>query len=447
VLRRISLLQLAGWKLAVLSLIAVPSTAWSQDQSGGGEAIKDRATDLASGGPSTSATFGTLANAIQLETSGDDTSATVSFGLDWDGPVGDQVKDDDGVVHQSFARQTVSITASAPLGKNGKPSLFDFDGLGDGTSLKIGFAQYQGKVSQVPFGRAGSIPELQSRLANRCIVANSAKWVAGAPSPVKIAERNAVALLLRAKVDGLKQDSGIDAEAALEKLAVVEGDTKELAGLLEKKCVDGIDGGELKGGKTLYTEYATPDERRAYDLAQPGGLWFVGGSAKISRTNYAFVDQVAFKMGDVSRTGYKAELFGGWIFPDGRQSLTASLAYSRSYKAGDDIQLCQTIGVGNQTQCLTGALGAPQVTKKYILAGEYRKLVTLGKLPGSPSMGFTPRVSYEFSSKGMLLELPVYFVPNKEKALNGGIRAAYDTKKDDFAFGLFVGVPFSLFQP
>jgi len=431
--------------LAAMLMILVSPPVFAQTDSGGDEAVKERAAGVVASGPASSTTYNSLANAIQLETSGDDTNATISFALDWGGPVGKGTKDDDGALTQSFARQTVSVAASAPLGKNGKPSLFDFDGLGDGTSLTLGFAHYQGKVSQVPFNRASSIPALQSMLANRCIDANSLVWAAEGTSPAKNAERKAIALLLRTKVDGLKQESGTDAELALQRLANTDGDTKDLAALLEKKCVEGIDGGELTGSKTLYTQYATADERRSYDSAQPGGLWFMGGNAKVARTNYEFVDQVAFKADDISRTGYKAELFGGWIFPDGRQSLTGSFAYSRSYKAGDAIQLCQPTGSGSQTQCLSGALGKPAGTDKYIFSGEYRKLISLGGLPGKPSMGFAPRVSYEVNSKGVLMELPVYFVPNKDKALNGGVRFAYDTKEDDFAFGLFVGVPFSVF--
>jgi hypothetical protein len=148
---------------------------------------------------------------------------------------------------------------------------------------------------------------------------------------------------------------------------------------------------------------------------------------------------------DVSLTGYKFETFGGVISRSGLVSGIASFSYGRSLTPGDDVHLCEPRGVGSQIQCFTGPIGPPIKTERYTIAGEARILAPLkGALKGN-SVGFAPRASYEIKSNAWNFELPIYLASDEKKNLNGGIRFAYDTGKKDFAFGLFVGVPFSIF--
>ncbi|HVR92101.1 MAG TPA: hypothetical protein VHG29_13555 [Novosphingobium sp.] len=412
----------------------------SQQSAEAGSQIKKQATDITAGGPSSSSTFGNLARSIQIETDGDDTTASISLGLDRSHPLGQGRRNSDGSTRFSFATDTLNVTATAPLGKGGKPSLFDFDSLGDGTSLAISFARYVGSVDYFPANDARSLPALQSRLQSRCIDARSIVWVSGeaAGDPSKETLARLVATELRAKIERTKLELGHGPDLALPKLAQSDDPKiKALAAYLLKQCVEVPD--------DLLPTYGTDEEKAVRPAGGPNGLWFFGGRGKLTRTNYEYLVQAPLAKSDISHTGYKVEGFFGRIFNSGRTSLTGSFAYSRSYRANDEAQLCGPNPVPGQLSCFTGSLGAPVKNSRYTLAGEMRWLLPLGSAEDAPNIGLAPRVSYEFKSNAALFELPIYFAPNEDKALNGGLRFAYDTGKDDFAFGLFVGVPFSVF--
>ncbi|WP_144036651.1 hypothetical protein [Sphingopyxis witflariensis] len=417
-----------------------------EDQARSGDLLKEQATNIVAGGASSSSTFGNLARSINIETSGTETTASVSFGFDRSHPLGGGVRNADGSTRFRFATDSIGIVATAPLGKNDKPSLFDFDKLGDGTSLSISAVRYVGSVNYQPASSADSLPALQARLQNRCIDAQLILWVGaeGRGDTAKEALARLVATELRAKVDRMKLERGAAPEFALGELAKSEdARIKALAGTLLLHCVE-VENNKIPPAGMLAT-YGTDEEKAAKQGDEPTGLWFFGGRGKIARTNYEYLVQTPLSKTDVSHTGYKIEAFGGRVFDSGRKSLTGSFAYSRAYTAQDEVQLCEPNGVGTQIACFTGPLGAPARANRYTLAGEFRWLVPLGALPGDPSIGFAPRVSYEIKSNSAWFELPVYFAPNSDKALNGGLRFAFDTEKDDFAFGLFVGVPFSVF--
>jgi hypothetical protein len=408
--------------------------------------VKEQAAVIVAGGPSSSSTFGNLARSINIETSDSETTASVSVGFDRSHPLGSGIANGDGSTRFRFATDSVGIVATAPLGKNGKPSLFDFDKLGDGTSLAISAVRYIGSVNYRPANDPRSLPALQARLQNRCIDTQSTLWIGSESKddPSKEALARLVVTELRAKVDRMYLERGAAPEFALGELAKSEdARIKALAGAMLLHCVE-VENNKIPPAGMLAT-YGTDEEKAAKQDGGPRGLWFFGGRAKIARSNYEYLVQAPLSKTDVNLTGYKVEAFGGRVFDNGRKSLTGSFAYSRAYTPQDEIQLCEPNGVGNQIACFTGPLGAPGKASRYIFAGEFRWLVPIGGLPGDPSIGVAPRVSYEINSDAALIELPVYFAPNGKKALNGGLRFAYDTGKDDFAFGLFVGVPFSVF--
>ena len=60
-------------------------------------------------------------------------------------------------------------------------------------------------------------------------------------------------------------------------------------------------------------------------------------------------------------------------------------------------------------------------------------------------VAFAPQVTYRFEDNNVGVEVPIYLVPDKDGKLSGGMKAVYNSKGDEFAVGLFVGVPFSIF--
>ena len=393
------------------------------------------ALDIQAGATTNSSAFGTLANSIQIETDGDTTNATLSLGYHRTRPI--HTKRNGSSLDVTTTTDSFTVTVAAPLGKGGKPSLFDFDKLGDGTSIEFKGVRYWGTAHFLDNEDPAGTQQIENRKDGRCIYGESDKWAAMQPDYAKAQKinlqfRNELAL-------ALSKNKG-DYQIALREVARDEkSEAKELANAL-LSCI----GGE---NPTLGSadDYTMPEDAAATRKLR-SGLIFLGMSGTVARTNYEFIVQSPLGKNDVSHTGYKTQVFGGYVFPSGRVSLAGGFAYARKYKAADDAQLCEPNGVGAQIACYTGPLGAPTRTNRYTFSGEIRWRLPLPMISKDASIGLAPRVSYEIKSNSALIELPIYLAPAKgTTTLNGGVRVAYNTGDKDFAFGLFVGVPFSLF--
>ena len=77
-----------------------------------------------------------------------------------------------------------------------------------------------------------------------------------------------------------------------------------------------------------------------------------------------------------------------------------------------------------------------------LVSVEARKLVTVN---GYTQIAVAPQITYKTEDKNIGIEVPIYLVPDKKGKLSGGIKAVYNSKGDEFAAGLFIGVPFSIF--
>lgn len=402
--------------------------------------LSDEALEIQAGGTKDSPAFGSLGNAFQIETETGEATATLTIGYHRTSPTG-QKREKNGL-KVTTASDSYTVTASAPLGKNGKPSLFDFDKLGDGTSLEFKGMRYWGSATFLPNNDPGSMQFIENRRNGRCIYGESDKWTLKQPNFEAAQKTNSA---FRIELQKALDESQGDYDVALGKLASSENEkVKELATAL-LSCTG------AEGSMGSATDYTLESESAAISKLRGNGLVFLGVSGKITRTNYEFLVPTPLAKDDVSHTNYKVQVFGGKVFASGRVSWTGAFSYARSYKLDDDVQLCEPNGVGNQIACFTGPLGAPIQANRYTASSEVRWRIPLPMISEHAAIGLAPRVSYEIKSDSAMLELPVYFAPGKgTKSLNGGIRFAYNTDsdgsgKDDFAFGLFVGVPFSIF--
>jgi hypothetical protein len=93
-------------------------------------------------------------------------------------------------------------------------------------------------------------------------------------------------------------------------------------------------------------------------------------------------------------------------------------------------------------KCIKGPDGAPLRQRSGVFSLEARKLVKVSK---GTQIAIAPQLTYKTAEKNVGVEVPIYLVPDKDGKLSGGIKAVYNSKGDEFAVGLFVGVPFSIF--
>ncbi len=429
-------LSLGGALLTAPAALAGEGSPASIDEN---EAVRlqAEALELQQGGPASAPAFGTIGSAVQIETSEGETQATLVIGFQRSRP--GKTREANGIKTVSTVTDSYSVTASAPLGKNGNPSIFDIDKLGDGTSIEVKGVRYWGSARFRNNDDPNSMQRIDNNRTGRCIYGESDKWAARQGDYRKAQKANTgFRTALAAALDKAQNQY----DPALRQVAdSAEGDVKELAIALFS-CIGAAENPTLASAE----DYTLASERAAIRSLRGSGLWFLGVSGKVSRTNYEYVVQTPLAGADISHTNYRLQAFGGKVFASGRVSANASFGYTRTHKPNDPVKLCEPNGIGAQIACFEGPLGAPVRADRYTLAGEVRWKLPLPMISRNAAIGFAPRVSYELESKSTLIELPIYFAPAKGKsALTGGLRMGYDTKSDDFAIGLFIGVPFSIF--
>ena len=114
---------------------------------------------------------------------------------------------------------------------------------------------------------------------------------------------------------------------------------------------------------------------------------------------------------------------------------SVSWAYAHSYKAQPSGQICSPISGSTSTNCVTAALGAPKDSTDRMIIAEFRiRFNTL--------LAISPQVQYSTAKSNWGVQLPVYMMADKTKALNAGIKLGWTTT-DHFGASLFVGKPFS----
>ncbi|EIZ77122.1 hypothetical protein WSK_4328 [Novosphingobium sp. Rr 2-17] len=304
---------------------------------------------------------------------------------------------------QSYQSNTLTLTGTAKL-NDGEGSFVSTDGFTGGTEAKLSFTQFNGKVD---FG--------------------------GLPTAMAAAQE--------AKVRCLAQQPSISTAAKPEEQqkAVEEA---------EKKCsAEAYDDGGVPG----FIERYYPEALREVSSAIfPGKVAYWGGSFGVNQTEFSYIDRAAFKKRDVSKFGFVSTAFGGVLLNEGQTSVTGSFTYRRRYKAADSVELCQS-ATPPFTQCLNGADGVPTRKNATILAIDLRYAIA-ADLWNYTRFAIAPRFSYDTTNELATVDVPVYLARDDTGQLRGGLRAIYTDmpnleggRKNNFTFGLFIGVPFSIF--
>lgn len=301
---------------------------------------------------------------------------------------------------ETMARSDVySLTASAPLAKEGPTQLATLDGFASSSRLTFGFTRFMLPLPTVANLRPSYLA-LAAKAQEKCRQREAREKAAGKPVSFKY---------------GCADVSG---ELMGEFLSEAEWELSE---------------------KIL----ATQTVRRAISY---------GLELSVGHDEFKYRDPLTLAEADTSRVplGAMASLS---VFPWARTSLTVALDYQRVFKAAKSRTLCGTAAPGANTECFTGPFAVPTKTEKVIASGEFRKVFDFEKADFIPRLGIAPRVEYDANSQDFAFNVPVYLAPDDKGKLIAGIQAGYTIaetdrtkpgKERDFKIGVFVGSSFSL---
>jgi len=162
------------------------------------------------------------------------------------------------------------------------------------------------------------------------------------------------------------------------------------------------------------------------------------GRLKAGQKSYKYFDS-AFAPQKTEHTGIAASTGIGTILPasSGAWFFGLSYKYKRSYKAEPARQICTPLGTNGNEECRSLPLGAPGGSSAEVLQLEARKFIGL-------RVALSPKLSYERREAVKAFELAVWFLPNKDGRLTGGVSAGWDSKDRKTTATLFVGLPVNL---
>ena len=277
---------------------------------------------------------------------------------------------------------TMSLSLSAPLSKDGDTSFATLDGLATGSKLEFGYTRFRGRVlTQAEDGRNPLLIEARRRCQDQS--------PAYPPGCTRLDQAFMQRFFTPAERD--------DYERGYARRTIQQSFAWSLRAAL---------------GYDEFDYYPLPSIGKATDRKLS---WSVGGGVAL----FPF-----------DRASASLDL-------DFQRSFEARKATTVCPIA---------VGGATTVTCVPGPLLGPELTEKLILAPELRYLHPISEYGLIRSVGFAPRVEVDLLARDLAFDLPIYFAADEKDGLTGGFRLGYLTEGKTFKFGMFVGKAFSLFE-
>jgi hypothetical protein len=180
-------------------------------------------------------------------------------------------------------------------------------------------------------------------------------------------------------------------------------------------------------------------------MLRPRGSYEYGFEASIGRNGFSFVDPVTLAEGKDSQVQWSARAYYTRYSISSPTAFTVSAEYQRAYKAAEEAVFCPANPNNIVIRCTTAHAGPPTLNESLLLsAGIRHRFSDRGFLA---HMAAAPLVTYDVLNDVLGVDVPVYFIPNSDGGLTGGVRFGYRSDQDrHFTVGVFIGAAFSILQ-
>ncbi len=355
-------------------------------------------------------TSNSVDSSIAISTSTTSSRVAINLNIESGSVTPDEIPS--GVGLHTVRTRSISLVASAPIDSDAERSqLFSLSGPEDGFTLGL-----NARFNQYRFNRV-------SNEANQTNLERERELI-------KSFESFAITACVRREVDNVRR---------------TEAQCKDqLSRDFSRLFVTSFD------PKTHDDLWAQMDQsqRKAYEdlLAVPkpitldnGPFLNFGLSGLISYGEFTYFDPVSSALQeDEQRIGFQAGASSSLVFPNDNYSLSASAAFQRNYKASTDQAVCPLEPEEGTTfiACPIRDFGEPMRDDSLLIRGEWRYRL-------ANSFAISPHLVYDALDDEVRVELPIYFIPDDDSGLTGGVRVGYDSEEDDeLILGVFVSTPF-----
>jgi hypothetical protein len=170
----------------------------------------------------------------------------------------------------------------------------------------------------------------------------------------------------------------------------------------------------------------------------------MGFEASVGRNGFEFIDPATLANLTDTRVQWSARAYYSQYFLQTRTAFTLSASYERAYKAAKEATFCPPNPNNVVVRCTTAAGGPPVLNESLLLSAGLRHQFQSGALNG---FAISPLLTYDVLDDAVGVDLPIYFIPNSDGGLSGGVRFGYRSDRDDeFTAGIFIGAAFNILQ-
>lgn len=220
--------------------------------------------------------------------------------------------------------------------------------------------------------------------------------------------------------------------------------------IIAEKCEESVPFNNRRKFYLDRDDQALLDKYRAgnLDMLVSRPFWAFNLQGTVATEKFEYFDSGTLMASDERRTSYSFGASIGFLPRlDSHWFGAVGFESKKSHKAANEATYCP-VGGATPIKCTTGPFGPPQTEIDHKLRGTVRYAGSLRTSPnGASPIGAELVAAYDFHDKTWGVQLPVYLFVDKDNSLTGGIRGAYDSKEDDFQFGIFIGKSFDFRKP
>lgn len=305
----------------------------------------------------------------------------------------------------SRATDTLNVIVSTPMNGGDEAQPATLDGLANGTRLTLRGGRWQTYAARTHSPEADRIYQ---RAQTVC------RDEANAIHERRLAE--------------LVQPTPPDALAAVE--ALHRADLKE--------CDD-----PAGGSGNLIAEHLPGEERRYQALLRPADARQFGFEVSVGRNRFEFLDPATLAEDSERHLQWSARGFYTQYLRGSPTAVTFSAGYERTYEAADEETFCPANPNNVPIRCITARGAAPELNESFLLsAGIRHQFTRAGRVL---NLAIAPQVTYDVIDDVFGVDVPVYFLPNSDGGLTGGVRFGYRSdRENEFSVGVFIGAAFNI---
>lgn len=469
-MRSTAQILIIGLGLSGLSPLTAQDVQGDLKEYGRSEKVASDSSIVTDGGPADRSGSGQgekKANGLSsptLQILSDDDGSKAVFGISRSRSWSEEKDAPNGIY--AVKKSAFTLKATVPFEKNeSQDSVFDFKGLAKGSTLTFGWSRHSTSV------RDGSnVNDYLRGAYQKCIEENLTSWgsISAANKSILDEFRSDYQQQFSLTLNGLpaiQAQPAVGATPAVAARQAIPGNALSYGAValnilastpkyhkvgthLQSLCdVSAASDAAISNAGQLIEKYLSRDEATRFinGFNTEENISFFGMDGTIGYNEFEYIDTVVFQKLKSNKLSFDGSAYIGLIDREREWAVRGKLSYTRAFENQNQLEICRPLNGGPEEECISGADGRPSRNQSAFASLEGR--ITLAKnADGSPKIAMAPEFTFDLEEDEYAVEVPIYLQRNREGALDGGIRFGYRSDTKDFGVGVFVGIPFTIFQ-